>query len=358
MDADFGFMATTPPPPPSTTGGGGGGGGGACYLDVDMLGEITTVRVTCCSDEAVRTYVALDPDEVHFLELAAGTPIICGTEPGCYEFPEIIVMREAENPPPAPDGMQFVGPVYTFIGYKDKDWEDPDCPKCSMVTFGVDVPLFLSYDPELLYEGASSVVLAYYDVDLGMWISSPPVAGVVAEVGEASGMFSHFSTIGILAELPPEPEPPPPPTPAPPEPEPEPPAPAHFVASNLSVEPSYRTVGLGKLFTLMVIKGEDVTVTAKLGNDGGQEGSYVADLKINGNIRGTKEITLSPGQTQDVSFTFSDNALGDYEVQVEDLSGEFQSVVWVNWWLFGGLIAVLALLIWLGWYYGYRRRRR
>jgi hypothetical protein len=45
-------------------------------------------------------------------------------------------------------------------------------------------------------------------------------------------------------------------------------------------------------------------------------------------------------------------------VQVEDLSGEFQSVVWVNWWLFGGLIAVLALLIWLGWYYGYRRRRR
>jgi hypothetical protein len=47
----------------------------------------------------------------------------------------------------------------------------------------------------------------------------------------------------------------------------------------------------------MVIKGEGVTVTAKLGNDGGQEGSYVADLKINGNIRGTKEITLSPGQT-------------------------------------------------------------
>jgi hypothetical protein len=229
-------------------------------------------------------------------------------------------------------------------------------PNGSVVTFGLDVPLFLNYDPALLDPGALSVVLAYYDVETGLWVISPPVPGVVAAVGQIGGMMSHFSSIAVMAELPPEPEPPAPvltPVTLPPQP-----PPAHFVTSDLSVVPSRKVVGLGRLFTLMVRTGDSVTITANVGNDGGRIGNHVAGLKINGDTLSTRDLTLLPGQSKDIAFTLDVNELGYYTVQVDNLSGEFQTAVWVNWWLFGGLIAVLALLIWLGWYYGYRRRRR
>ena len=108
----------------------------------------------------------------------------------------------------------------------------------------------------------------------------------------------------------------------------------------------------------MVRTGESVTITANVGNDGGQQGSYVADLKINDTTQATKEIALLPGQSQEVLFTVSDNIPGHHTIQMGDLRGEFETLVWVNWWLIGGLIAAFGLLIWLAWYYGYRRRRR
>ena len=52
------------------------------------------------------------------------------------------------------------------------------------------------------------------------------------------------------------------------------------------------------------------------------------------------------------------NIPGRHTIQMGDLRGEFETLVWVNWWLIGGLIAAFGLLIWLAWYYGYRRRRR
>lgn len=104
-------------------------------------------------------------------------------------------------------------------------------------------------------------------------------------------------------------------------------------------------------------EGGNVTVTANLGNDGGQEGSYLANLKINGQTYDTKGITLSPGQSQTVDFRILDNEPGRYAVQIADLGGEFQTSVWVNWWLIGGLTAAFILLVWAAWYYGYYRRR-
>ena len=58
-----------------------------------------------------------------------------------------------------------------------------------------------------------------------------------------------------------------------------------------------------------------------------------------------------------VPFTVFGNETGHYVVQVDNLSGEFQALVWVNWWLIGGLITAFALLGWLAWYYGYYRRK-
>jgi len=341
-----------PPPPPTPTGGGGGPVVLRCYFYIDMLGEITTLRISCCSNEVLKDYVPADPDEVHFLVIDLGTAVICGETPGCGKYPEIIVMRPAEEPPPAPDGMAFVGPVYDFIGYEELDWQDPDCPICPSVTFGSPVTLLLSYDPDELPEGALSVAIVYYDEELGYWVELPAVPGVVAEIGKATGLVYRFSSLAILAELPP---PPPPPAPAPPPPPP-PPPPAHFVAGDLTIVPSWEKIEWGAL-TFAVSAGRSVTVTTNVGNDGGQEGSYVANLKINGQTWDTKEITLSPGQSQAVDFSVLDNEPGHYVVEIGGLSGEFQTSVWVNWWLIAGLTAAFILLVWVAWYYGYYRKR-
>ena len=47
-----------PPPSPPPGGGGVVPVVRRCYLDIDMLGEITTLRITCCSNEVLKDYVA------------------------------------------------------------------------------------------------------------------------------------------------------------------------------------------------------------------------------------------------------------------------------------------------------------
>jgi hypothetical protein len=109
--------------------------------------------------------------------------------------------------------------------------------------------------------------------------------------------------------------------------------------------------------TFLVRVGENASVTAGVANNGGQEGSYSANLKVNQQLYDTTQISLSPGQSQELNFVVVDNEPGQYVVQLGSLSGEFRSWVWINWWLIGGLSAVFVLLCWLVWYYAYYRQR-
>jgi hypothetical protein len=338
------------PPPPRPGGGGGVPAITRCYLDVDMLDEITTLRLTCCSNETYKDYLPTDPDEVHLLVIEDGTPIFCGEYPGCGNYPEIIVMSMVDDPPLPPEDMTIIGPAYDFTGYWDEDMLEP----CSQVTFGLPCTLILSYDPDELPEGAFSPVVAYYDEEEGVWVILPPDTGRVAEVGQVTGLLERLSLFTVMAELPPPPPPPPPP-PVPSLPPP-PPPPAHFVVSDLTIVPSLEKIEWG-ILTFVVRKGGSVTVTSNVGNDGGQEGSYVANLNINGQTRGTEEITLSPEQSQTIVFSILDNEPGYYVVEIAGLSGEFHALVWINWWLIGGLTAAFILVVWVAWYYGYHRRR-
>ncbi len=338
----------SPPPPPPVTPSGGGGPAGPCYFRVDMLTEITKLRISCCGNSVLKDYVPTDPDEVHFLVVDAGTVVFCGEYPGCGDYPEIIVMSVAEDPPSPPEGMTIVGPAaYHIIGYWDRHRNEI----CTDVTFDPPLTLILSHG-EL--GDAFSPVVAYYDEEEGCWVPLAFDTGRVAEYGMLAVLMDHLSLFAVLAELPPPPAPPPA-APAPPPP-PLPPPPAHFVASDLTIVPSWEKMEWGAL-TFAVSRGESVTVTTNVGNDGGQEGSYVANLKINGQTRDTKEITLSPGQSAGIAFSILDNEPGHYAVEIGGLSGEFQTSVWVNWWLIAGLTAAFILLVWVAWYYGYYRKR-
>ncbi|MCK4403383.1 MAG: hypothetical protein KAV98_06410, partial [Dehalococcoidia bacterium] len=169
------------------------------------------------------------------------------------------------------------------------------------------------------------------------WVELESEPGGVAELGTMTAAVSHFTPFAILAKLAP---PAPPPVPAPP---PTLPA-AHFVASGLTIEPSVR--GIWEPITFVTRTGESVTITANVANDGGQEGTYIVELKINRETVDAKEVTLGAGQSQRVSFTLSGMDYGRYEVEVAGLSGEFTASRIINWWLIIGIIAAIGLITW------------
>jgi len=303
------------------------------------------------------TRLYLDPEEIHYLEIMRGTALICGDCLECGNYPRWIVMSPLENPPPPPEGMIPIGPAYELIGYSDEDMEN----ECTSVVFGKPAILLINYPTDKLDEDISGVIIAYFDEELGEWIELPggdSNTGRVASLGDVTAVLNHLSTFGVFAKQssPADLEEPstPPSTIAPPSP---PSTAAHFVISSLQVIPSQQLTSLGRPFAFVVRTGESVTVTANVLNNGGQEGSYVADLKIDGQSQFTKEVTMLPEQSQELVFNVSDNDPGSHTLQIGDLHGEFQTVVWVNWWLVGGLSAAFGLGIWLAWYYGYYRRR-
>ena len=68
---------------------------------------------------------------------------------------------------------------------------------------------------------------------------------------------------------------------------------------------------------------DEVTISAEVTNTGDTEGSYTAELKINGIIEATQEITLDGGESQLLSFSVSRDTLGTYMVTWDEFVGEF-----------------------------------
>lgn len=85
--------------------------------------------------------------------------------------------------------------------------------------------------------------------------------------------------------------------------------PAEFTIGNLIITPPIAEVG------------QPVTVTADITNTGEVGGSHPIALMINGSQLETKELTVAPGATETVSFTFTQDATGSYSIEVGELSG-------------------------------------
>jgi hypothetical protein len=305
----------------------GGRVGAREYFTVDFLGKISEERISS-SGRLLNSLVAPSPDSIHVLEMETGTMIL--SKDG--KVIKLIKITEAENPRPT-ENTVIVGKVYDF---------EP-----SNITFSQPIRLTLGYNINDLPENAISIALAYYTVESG-WVELEAESGMVAEIGKLTAPVDHFTTFAVIASVPPPPLPPP--APAAPAAHA---APAAFELSNLSITPSFSKVW--ELLTFVIKTGEQVTITADVTNYGGQEGNYEAILKINGVTQDSQEITLGGGQHQKIVFTVTENKSGSYTVEIGNLSGEFQSLLWFNWWLIAGLIAAFILLAWLAWYYWYHK---
>jgi len=303
-------------PPPSRAGGG-------CpvrkYLTVDWEGNNTTKPLYRNNKLAV-DLLGPNPDGSHSLLLEQGThaPIVYG------KTHYLIVIRELEEIPLLPENTIAI--VVFNVTPAD-------------AVFDRDIFLTLGFDQ--LPGNALNATIAYYDDVNGVWVPLESEAGGPNGVAELtlSTAINHFSIFGVLVEVGP----------------PSPPPSAHFVASGLNIKPSVEMIW--ETVTFVTKTGESVTITANVVNDGGQGGTYVVELKLNGETIDTKIVTLGAGQSQPVSFTASGLDYGQYEVEVAGLSGEFTASRAITWWLVIGLIiwviVIIAVLVW-----GIRRRRR
>ncbi|MCK4580912.1 MAG: hypothetical protein KAU10_06135, partial [Dehalococcoidia bacterium] len=110
--------------------------------------------------------------------------------------------------------------------------------------------------------------------------------------------------------------------------------------------------------TFITKTGESVTITASIANDGGEQGTYLVELKINGETVDTREVTLSEGQSQLVDFALSVGRSGRYEVELSGLEGEFIVSRAIHWWLFIVAGLTLAIILVTGRLISTTRKRR
>ncbi len=87
--------------------------------------------------------------------------------------------------------------------------------------------------------------------------------------------------------------------------------PADFQISDLKVTPSE------------VEAGEEVTVSVRITNVGGQTGSYTLQLLINQTIEETKTVTLEEGASTTTEFKIVKQTTGKYNIEIGGLTGEF-----------------------------------
>ncbi|MGB5924713.1 MAG: PKD domain-containing protein, partial [Dehalococcoidia bacterium] len=301
-----------------------GGGGGGCpeikYLTVDWEGNNTT-KPLYSNGKLAADLLGPNSDLSHSLLLERGThaPLAGGRT---YYLIVVRELEETEIPSLTDNTVAIVVFNITPVG----------------AVFDRDIFLTLGIDE--LPENTLNVTMAYYDDVNEVWETLEFEAGGPSGVAELtlSTAINHFSIFGVLAEV----APPPPP-------------PAHFEASGLSIVPGVEKIW--QRITFVTKTGQSVIITANVANDGGQEGDCTVALKLNGETVDTNTVRLGPGQSQPVSFTASGLDYGQYDVEVNELSGEFTASRTINWWLIIVIIVAIGLIIW-GVVWGRRRRRR
>ena len=150
-------------------------------------------------------------------------------------------------------------------------------------------------------------------------------------------------------------------------------APATFTTSDLTISPAEANTG------------ESVTITVTVTNTGDLTGTCELCLKIDNAVAQTKEITLTSGASQKVTFTATKDTAGIYQIDVGKLSGSFvvkeeaplvaEEEISItpapaitptpvptptsrpNWWLISGIIAGVVA-VGLASYFLIRKRRK
>ncbi|MFC1921405.1 Ig-like domain-containing protein [Chloroflexota bacterium] len=325
---------TVPPAAPSSPPAGGGGGGGGTPAGWTRLSAVIDSAGIFTADA-----IAQSEDKQCNLQIETGVKAL---DKYGNKFTSII-MLEDDSPPTPPENNELVGKVYEI---------DP-----SGATFEPAIIMTMGYDTGTLSENVSeeTMYIAYWTGTEWSAFEST----VNTETHTVSAETTHFTKFALIGK-PPEPK------------EPSKTTstsstytkPARFEVSDLSVTPG------------SIKSGETVTISVTVTNTGDKSGSYTAVLTINATEENSKVVSLGAGKSESVTFTVSRNIEGTYEIEVAGETGSFTvvpttgaiiipedkildetDVKTTNWRLIGIIAGSCILIIGLGGYLLYRRRR-
>jgi hypothetical protein len=271
-------VSVTATPEIVSGGGGGGGGGGGEERPVEQKcpsGEVYAAEQSNYLGLVFKTVIVESYDGRFQLTIAQGITALtrAGLPLGC------VGIHEMKGTPPLPAGAYLISVMYNAV---------PD-----RATFSPPATIQYSYDPAAIPTDVDEhrLVIASHDEASGQWTQLNSIVDTQAHtVTAAISHFSDLAVFGFKAEAPP---------------------PAAFQVSSLNISP-------GAVYT-----GEAVTITVLVTNTGGQPASYQVVLNINGATEKTREVTIDPGASTEVSFNITEGAAGMYAVDINGATGNF-----------------------------------
>ncbi|MCR4392805.1 MAG: S8 family serine peptidase [Dehalococcoidales bacterium] len=259
----------SPPFVPPAGGGGGGGSSNRIYLNEYMNPPGTFER-----DVSLKAY-----DGICTLIIPKGT---VGKTPEGWALSYIILkpLQPEDEKPPSPQVGGLASRVYRL---------EPDG-----VTFSPAVTIYLLYKENEIPSGfgEGDLRIGYWEKGQGKWVVLEGCK-VDMEKNAVTAPLSHFSYYALLAVPPPPPEPP------------------LFQVSKLVILPKE------------LEEGQSAEVGVVAGNEGGSEGEYLLQLKLNEEVRDSRVVRLAVGEKREVKFNLSNLAAGEYEVEINGLFSRF-----------------------------------
>jgi len=248
---------------------------------------------------------AYSPDDLHLLFIEEHTQVL--DENG--DPLKLIVIRKT-NAPNLPLYAVLVSEAFDFTP--------------SGTTFSKLAHLTLGHAMEDVPDDAARLLLAYFGED-GTWhpvtTDDTQLAGITALTGE----LGHFTVFATIAEVP------------------------GFEVSNLSVTPSRTEIW--PFLTFAVRTGQNAEVSVDVANVGEHEADCPVILEYHGEVAANHNMSLAPGEKEQVVFHLTDATTGRHFVEVAGLTGEFTHSLWINWALIIGLgagMVIVALLAFFG----------
>jgi hypothetical protein len=102
-------------------------------------------------------------------------------------------------------------------------------------------------------------------------------------------------------------------------------------------------------------EGDQVTITCVVTNKGNQKVGRTLELRINGEVQDTKELSLNPGESKELTFSIIAGTAGEYAVELNGESTTFTVEPTTSFWgmflrpplviIVGAILGVLVLLI-------------
>jgi hypothetical protein len=278
-------------------------------FSVDFQGKITQVPMAADGTLLANMH-ATSPDGTDWLDISAGTKVFGANG----EVISLVVVRPAEDYTPPEGGTVIEAYLVTP----------------SAARFSQYMEFTIGYNVSALPANAEAVNMRR-NVN-NTWAELYAESNIVAGVEELTSVVDEFGIYAVVVSgRAPRPE---------------------LSFQGLTITP--QSVKYWLFPTFFVRMGGSVIVTVQGNNSGELAGSYVLDYFVGDKLVSSTTGSLSANQSLQITNGLDNIEMGRHVIRVAGMTGEFESSLWINWWLIGGLFAAVVVALW---YLVYRQKR-